>query len=487
MKKFFALIFFFGILFSSCEEDSMTKELLSGNSITSFTVTVGGVELSVNIDGTNVEVIAPYDISFANEISLEILFSENASIVPDPQGIKSLTEPVQFTITAENGEEKVYTVTVLREKSPENSILSFSITDGDELLEATIDSVSNTISKELPKTWKLTDLTAAVTISDYATIEPDPNTITDYTSPIVYTVKSEDQTIRTYEVVLSRLPFEGSDIVSFTVIKDAFSVNANIDMETKEINQRLPPNIDLSHLNIEYKISENASIEPNPADITDYSQPVDFMVTSESNELTTYTVVFETMVDAVFLNCDVENASKWFGGDSRSYAVDPNMFFPPRNVGTGNSLTPQEDFYITSYAIRFSNYFRFYDENGVERVYAGDSTVRLQLRDSEGNEIASVDNTFSNPMELFWITFDFSDLNLILKKDVLYYFSYFLVDGESLGINTGSHGNTENHSELCNSQGFSATSAIREETNLEDWDIWYEHPWHFNYRFNGLK
>lgn len=487
-RVYFTFLFVF-ISFFSCNEKDAQNELLSGNDITSLIVSSGEIEYTVTISGTNINIVLPYNVTTTNNLLIEILTSQGATISPNPDKITSITSPIQFTITAENGDKKVYNVVLSREESPENNITGVILknNNNNEETNADIDQDSGLINRELPLNWSLTNVTAEMIISDFATIAPDPSTISDYSEPVNFVVTAENGTVKNYQILLSKQLSAENDFISFNLLFETLALSADIDKENGIVSQKVSPNTDLSQLSIEYVIPESATIVPNPESITDYSQPLTFLITSESNEEKIYNVVFELMEETVNFNCDEENASKWFGGDNRADKIDPDFFFAPRNVGTGESLTPEQDIFISSYSIRFSDFFQFVNDEGNIRTYFGDTTVRLQLRDSEGNILASKDNTFENPMQLFWQTFDLTDLNLVLKKDNLYFFTWYLVNGEALGINTGTHGNTEFHSGLCDGQGLSGTSSIREETHLNDWGIWGNHPWHFNFRLTGFK
>ncbi len=580
-KSVFSAFFVILISFLACNGEDSETELLSGNDIVSFNVSSGDIDYAVTINGANINIVSPFNVVTAENLFIEVLISEGSSISPDPNNITAITNPIQFVVTAENGTQKTYTVTVSREQSPENSIevvliknsitndginadineenhiiskeipqawslteitvemeipdfatitpdpssiddfsepLDFVVTAengttrnyqlvltrvlssnntiasvtlknnvSDELMDADIDQENGVVSKEVPSDWDLTNIAAEIIISEFATIAPDPSTINDYSEPINFVVTAEDGTEKNYMVELSRLLYIDNDFESFTLILEDSELAADIHKENGIVSKRFSPNTDLTQLSVEYLISEGATIVPNPKDITYYSSPVSFVITSESNEEKTYNVVFEHMEEIVNINCDQENVSKWFGGDNRANKVDPDIFFAPRNVGTGQSLTPEADIFISSYSIKFSDYFQYFDDDGIIRIYFGDTTVRLQLRDSEGNILASKDKTFGNPMQLYWQRFELADLDLVLKKDTLYYFTWYLVDGEALGIQTGSSGNNESYSGLCSGQGLSGTSTIREETSLDDWEIWGNHSWYYNFRLEGLK
>lgn len=497
MKKIYTLLFLFTLSFFSCGENNSDVELLNGNSVTSFKVLNNGFELIVTVDGSEINVLTPYNLTSTNDLSFDYSISEGATITPNPSNVTSLTEPFKVKITAENGEENFYTINFIREQSPENSILNFSVKNNNEessseTIEADIDEENSLISKELPKEWNLDEITATISISDFATISPDPSTINDYTEPVTYTITSEDGTTKDYTVNLTRELYSGKDILSFTILHLPFTTSpldlkTDIDQENGIITQKISPLTDIKQLIVNYTISEKAIIIPDPKTIVDYSEPVTFIVIAENNERREYVVNFEKMEQNIDISCDISNVSKWFGGDDRGNKNDPEYFHAPRNVGTGQFFTPEKDIYVSSYKVRFSDYFYSTDENGDKKIYFGKTTIRLAVRNSDGEILATIYTTFNNPMESLWTEFNLASYNIVLKKDNLYYFSWYLDDGENLGIHTGSLGYDELHSGPCAGTGLYGTSTKREETSLEDWSIWEEHHWHFNFRLSGME
>ncbi len=70
---------------------------------------------SATISGTNITVTLPHSTSITS-LTPSIAYSENATITP--QGAQNFTSPVRYTVSAEDGTTKVYTVTVKVEAAP---------------------------------------------------------------------------------------------------------------------------------------------------------------------------------------------------------------------------------------------------------------------------------------------------------------------------------------------------------------------------------
>ena len=220
--------------------------------------------------------------------------------------------------------------------------------------------------------------------------------------------------------------------------------------------------------------------------MTAESSPGDFTVTAENGQESSYTVSFETMSEAVNISCEENNATKWFGGDIRADDPDPTINFAPRNVGTGQGYIPPNDLNPTSFSVRLDSGF-FIADGSFSTFYVGGVELRLNIRTADGTTIATLDKTVANLPDLNWVEFELTNLNLLLENDETYFFTWYLVNGEELGIVTGSNGNTEPYSGPCDGLGLSGQSANADETSLEDWNVWFEHPWHFNFRLEGWE
>jgi hypothetical protein len=58
-----------------------------------------------------------------NQLKVTVVIPEKATVSPDLGKITSITGPIQFTITAENGDKRIYLVSIERELSIEDTML----------------------------------------------------------------------------------------------------------------------------------------------------------------------------------------------------------------------------------------------------------------------------------------------------------------------------------------------------------------------------
>jgi hypothetical protein len=87
-------------------------------------------------------------------------------------------------------------------KGKDNDIASFQLKAGDQYLKAYLQNDS--VVMTAPGNLSLAGATAVIVLSERATISPDPSTITDWTQPHSFVVRSYDGATRTFQYVLQR-------------------------------------------------------------------------------------------------------------------------------------------------------------------------------------------------------------------------------------------------------------------------------------------
>ena len=192
------LLILSSLVLSNCTEVPLSNEnkilsitLTRGNFTKSFDIVensiVGTVDSSIDLDG----------------LSLNVPISKGAKISPDPSKINSISGDFSFTVTAENGDVKIYTVSIKRLLSTENSLLELTINSNGLTFKPQINSQNNTINQRIPSFINLTSLDVSLRYSNRATISPDPTSINDYSTPVKYTVTSESGDKKEYLVTLT--------------------------------------------------------------------------------------------------------------------------------------------------------------------------------------------------------------------------------------------------------------------------------------------
>ncbi|MBR4147102.1 MAG: DUF5018 domain-containing protein [Bacteroidales bacterium] len=169
------------------------------NKILLFKFTDPDVEATIG-DDMKIEAIVPFGTDVTALVPV-ITISEKATINPASGEPMDFTNPVPFTVTAEDGSKAVYTVTVLVDPgSNEKEILSFRLENPD--VEAVIDEELKTVTVLLPYGTDVTALVPDIIISDKATIEPASGVATDFTHLVTYTVTAENGSQTNYLVLI---------------------------------------------------------------------------------------------------------------------------------------------------------------------------------------------------------------------------------------------------------------------------------------------
>jgi hypothetical protein len=192
------------ILLSILSCTSEDKPLSTENTILSFAITKAGISKEFNISESSIIGKVNNDFQL-DQISLAVSIPKGATISPNPSTITSISGPLTFIVTAENGDKRTYNVSIERELSIENSLLELSINTPYFSTNPKIDEQNSSITQRLPEFIDLKNLNIDVKHSKYASISPDPSTIKDYSSPVNFTIKSESGKERIYKVTFEHM------------------------------------------------------------------------------------------------------------------------------------------------------------------------------------------------------------------------------------------------------------------------------------------
>ncbi|QCK16758.1 family 10 glycosylhydrolase [Mangrovivirga cuniculi] len=209
-KQFGLLFMVFSIILVSCSDDD--EPALSDEREISYFAFEGLNPISVgNID--NEQSVINLTVPFGTDVTAlapTIEIPENATISPESGLAQDFTNYVIYTVTAQSGAKKLYTVFVNEGVSNDASIASFKFED--LFLSADIDQSTNSISLTVPFGTDLTSLTPTiVTAEGGSTLSPASGTAQDFSSPVDYTVTAPNgSTTETYTVTINELPDEAA-------------------------------------------------------------------------------------------------------------------------------------------------------------------------------------------------------------------------------------------------------------------------------------
>ena len=199
-RKLLALCLVF--LFVQCSKESK-PELSGENSITSFYLEIDNVTYEAEINQlSNQVILETVGLETTSFLAPTVSISPKASITPSASTTQNFNEPVEYVVTAENGEKKTYTVITVntRKLSSEKKILSYSYEYVDEMVHGQIDQEMKTI--HLKTKIGVYDAPLTIELSEGASISPapdDPDRNIQF--PITYTVTAEDGTTAQYDMI----------------------------------------------------------------------------------------------------------------------------------------------------------------------------------------------------------------------------------------------------------------------------------------------
>lgn len=303
MKKFLYITFLLSIIFlNGCKKDLkpiiLSLELNSKDSDISFIQDT----LTIPSNGTKQDVILllkdqngqdfntkSFIVSFSDEDDAEWctvnIEDKEIHIKVDGYADKTAPRTAKVNISSSISQINPISFTIKQNPAPKSSeakILAFSINE--ETDPAIINHNDKTVTVYVNKGTDLTQLTPIIEISEGASISPASGVSQDFTNPVKYKVTSEDsKTISEYIVKVNINYGPNANKADFITFSAEGQIGESIiDTETKTVKLSLSASVsDLSNVKATAEISPGATITPSVEETYDYSEPVQFTITSE--------------------------------------------------------------------------------------------------------------------------------------------------------------------------------------------------------------
>ncbi|UXP33094.1 polysaccharide lyase family 7 protein [Reichenbachiella agarivorans] len=190
------------LVLTGCKEDEgETQELLSdAKQIETFVFD----EFDPIITGTitadhTIEITVPYGTDLTSIVP-SINISNLATVSPESGVSQDFTNPVSYTVTAEDGTTQIYVVTAVISLNDAKEITSFIFNELDPVSSAYIED--GEIKAWVQVATDVTNLVPTIVTSDNATVSPLSGVGQDFSTPVTYTVTAEDGTTQTYTVTV---------------------------------------------------------------------------------------------------------------------------------------------------------------------------------------------------------------------------------------------------------------------------------------------
>ena len=250
------------------------------------TVTVTGVSSTKSIDtfsinsvagtfnGTNITLELP---SGTDVTALSPVISiTGQSVNPDSGVSTNFTNPVTYTVTADDGSTLDYLVTVTVAASSAKSINTFSINGVSGTFNGT------DIALELPSGTDVTTLSPVISITGQS-VNPNSGVSTNFTNPVTYTVTADDGSTLDYLVTVTVA-------ASSTKSIDTYSINGVPGtFNGTDITLELPSGTDVTALSPVISIT-GQSVNPDSGVSTNFTNPVTYTVTADDGSTLDYLV-----------------------------------------------------------------------------------------------------------------------------------------------------------------------------------------------------
>ncbi len=250
---------------------------------------------TVNTD--TVTVTVPFGTDLAG---LKPSVTITGDAISPPGGIpRDFSSPLTYTVVAQDGSSKDYTVTVSVAASGSKEITGFSFkTVSNPSLSADVyGSVSSgVVSLVVPYGTDLTALTPSITTSGSA-VSPASGTTGDFSSPASYAVTAQDGSTKSFLVnVSASAPKSDKDISSFNfkaLDNTALSVDILGDVGATAVTLTVPYGTDVTAL-APVIVTTGESISPASGVSRNFSSPQTYTVTAQDGSTQSYTVTVNT-------------------------------------------------------------------------------------------------------------------------------------------------------------------------------------------------
>lgn len=271
--------------------------LSSENSIKSFrfekvdayeTIITGGNENTVSIT-------VPYNTNVA-ELTPIITVSDYGSMIPESGVVNDFTDEAAYTVIAQDGSRRNYTVKVNIAKEMDKTIKEFKFEglDPDGICE--IDEETGNISITVPYRTKINGLVPTIIIPDKARVSPESGTAQNFNEPVVYTVTAKDGTTRTYTVYVNRALSSAKMITDFSFPEVIPPTEVSVGGKQKTIELTVPYRTIVSSLKAAFTVSQEATVKVGEVEqvsgetSNDFSESVVYTVIAQDGSTRNYTV-----------------------------------------------------------------------------------------------------------------------------------------------------------------------------------------------------
>jgi len=219
--------------------------------------------------------------------------------------VNNFTNPVTYTVVAENSTTQDYVVTVNKAAaSTQRDITAFSFNGLNPAVTGTINQVNQTINLTVPFATNLTTLVATFTNSPLSTVtvggvaQTSGTTANDFTADKVYRVTAEDGTsYKDYTVHVTKTAAStANSILTFSFAALSPAVTGVINQDNTTIALTVPWATNVTNLVATFTssplstVSVGSTVQVSATTANDFTNPVVYKCTAEDGSVENYTV-----------------------------------------------------------------------------------------------------------------------------------------------------------------------------------------------------
>jgi hypothetical protein len=260
---------------------TVTAALSSEKDITSFRLL--GVDGVVN--GSSITLTLPFGTVLTSLVPT--IVHTGASISPASGVAQNFSAPVQYTVTAQDGSTRVFTVTVSLAAGDAKDIIRFTVNGLDAAI-ATTSPTTGIITLNVPSGTNLASLSPVVTITGVS-VSPASGVPTDFRNPVNYVVTAANGTTKTYTVTIGTVNGNGTKLITDFIILGVHAQKITNGATSSTIELSLPAGTDLS-LQTPTIITNASSVSPPSFFPRNFTSPVTYVVTAANGSTRIYTV-----------------------------------------------------------------------------------------------------------------------------------------------------------------------------------------------------
>jgi hypothetical protein len=231
-------------------------------------------DIAATIGATSVTLTVPHGVDLTK--LKPTVADTGASLTPSSDTAQDFTNPVNYTVTAQDGSSKTYGVTITVAAATSKAITEFQVLG----INAAINGTN--ISVTVPNGTSLTALAPTI-VQTGASVSPASGVPQNFTNPVQYTVTAADNSTQVYTATVSVAASASKDITSFVIngVHGAISgTSITLNMPVGTDATSLTPSI----------VHTGASISPASGAAQNFTGPVVYTVTAADSSTKQYTV-----------------------------------------------------------------------------------------------------------------------------------------------------------------------------------------------------